>query len=41
VFGPVIAELERAGLLAWAGDALRLTERAYLVSNRVFACFLP
>jgi oxygen-independent coproporphyrinogen-3 oxidase len=41
IFGPVIANLARTGLLASDRDHLRLTERAYLISNRVFAQFLP
>lgn len=40
VFGPTIEQLAQAGLLASEGDRLRLTARAYLVSNRVFAHFL-
>ena len=41
VFGHTISDLETAGLLASSGHRLRLTEKAYLVSNRVFARFLP
>ncbi|HEC21414.1 MAG TPA: radical SAM family heme chaperone HemW [Chloroflexi bacterium] len=41
VFGPALRKLERAGLLMTHGDAIRLTKRAYLISNRVFVEFLP
>lgn len=41
VFGPAIGGLEQAGLLRLDGDTLRLTEKAYFVSNRVFVEFLP
>ncbi len=41
VFGPALEALERAGLLAADGDRVRLTERAYLVSNQVFVRLLP
>ena len=41
LYGPVIADLSRTGLLASEADRLRLTKRAYLISNRVFAQFLP
>jgi oxygen-independent coproporphyrinogen-3 oxidase len=41
MFGEVIAPLIDLGLLRDDEDALRLTERAYLVSNQVFMRFLP
>lgn len=41
VFGPALEALEQAGLLAINGDQVRLTERAYLVSNQVFVRLLP
>lgn len=41
VFGKEIAGLERQGLLRRSGDILRLDERAYLLSNRVFMRFMP
>jgi oxygen-independent coproporphyrinogen-3 oxidase len=40
VFAKEIGELERLGLLEWAGDALRLTRRARLVGNQVFLRFV-
>lgn len=40
VFGGAISELVGLGLLVDDGQALRLTERAYLISNRVFVRFL-
>lgn len=40
VYGPQIDELQRLGLLEWAGDSLRLTRRAWLVANQVFVRFL-
>lgn len=41
VYGTVIDELLRTGLLQQERGALRLTRRALLLSNRVFARFLP
>jgi len=41
VFGKEISGLERQGLLRRSGDILRLDQRAYLLSNRVFMCFMP
>ncbi|GAB4478146.1 MAG: radical SAM family heme chaperone HemW [Anaerolineae bacterium] len=41
VYGPVIDSLQSAGLLEVTDQALRLTNRAYLISNRVFMEFLP
>ena len=40
VFVKEIGELERLGLLEWAGDVLRLTKRARLVGNQVFIRFV-
>lgn len=40
VFGKELAMLITQGLLEWAGDRLRLTQRGRLVSNRVFMCFV-
>lgn len=39
-FLPVVAELQRLGLLVCQGDAVRLTRRGILLSNEVFARFL-
>ncbi len=41
VYAAPIAELTHLGLLAECEGALRLTERAYLISNQVFIRFLP
>lgn len=41
VFGREIATLEQQGLLRRSGDTLRLDQRAYLLSNRVFMRFMP
>jgi oxygen-independent coproporphyrinogen-3 oxidase len=41
VYGPQIADLKRLGLLEEWGNSLRLTPRAYLISNRVFVRFMP
>lgn len=41
VYGTVIDELVRTGLLQQERSALRLTRRGLLLSNRVFARFLP
>jgi oxygen-independent coproporphyrinogen-3 oxidase len=40
VFAQEIGELERLGLLEWAGDVLRLTPPARLVGNQVFLRFV-
>ena len=40
VFGDVITRLAEQGLLADDGQSVRLTERAYLISNRVFVHFV-
>ncbi|MCC6905412.1 MAG: coproporphyrinogen III oxidase family protein, partial [Anaerolineae bacterium] len=40
VFGDTFTVLERQGLIAHDGDCLRLTERAYLISNQVFSRLL-
>jgi oxygen-independent coproporphyrinogen-3 oxidase len=40
VFGKEIGELERLGLLEWAGDVLRLTPHARLVGNQAFLRFV-
>jgi oxygen-independent coproporphyrinogen-3 oxidase len=40
-FGTALRELESAGLVEWDDERIRLTRRAYLVSNRVFVRFLP
>jgi oxygen-independent coproporphyrinogen-3 oxidase len=40
VFGSVISDLVGLGLLVDDGQTLRLTERAYLISNQVFVRFL-
>jgi oxygen-independent coproporphyrinogen-3 oxidase len=40
VFAKEIGELERLGLLEWAGDVLRLTPHARLVGNQVFLRFV-
>jgi oxygen-independent coproporphyrinogen-3 oxidase len=40
VFAKEIGELERLGLLEWAGDTLRLTPHARLVGNQVFLRFV-
>ncbi|GGJ09376.1 coproporphyrinogen III oxidase [Alicyclobacillus cellulosilyticus] len=39
-YGPVIADLAARGLVAWTGDRLHLTDRAWPVANEVFAAFL-
>jgi oxygen-independent coproporphyrinogen-3 oxidase len=41
VYGDQIQHFERIGLLETRGDRLYLTERAYLISNRVFVEFYP
>lgn len=41
VFGLELERLERIGLIEDSGDAIRLTERAYLLSNQVFWRLLP
>jgi oxygen-independent coproporphyrinogen-3 oxidase len=40
VFGKEIDPLEKNGLLTWAGETLRLTERGRLLGNRVFREFV-
>lgn len=40
-YGPVIRELTQLGLLSWQAGRLRLTARARLLGNQVFARFLP
>jgi oxygen-independent coproporphyrinogen-3 oxidase len=40
VFGKEIQQLERVGLLEWAGDTLRLTKRGRLLGNQVFMEFV-
>lgn len=40
-YGPIIRELSEQGLLSWQAGRLRLTARARLLGNRVFARFLP
>ncbi len=40
VFGSTISDLVELGLLVDDGQAVRLTERAYLISNRVFVRFV-
>jgi len=40
-FGPAIERLAARGLVAWCGDALRLTPAGLLLGNQVFAEFLP
>lgn len=40
VFGATIDPLVDARLLEWVGNRLRLTERAYLISNQVFVRFM-
>jgi oxygen-independent coproporphyrinogen-3 oxidase len=39
-FGPQIERLREQGLLEWASDRLRLTERGRLLGNRVFVEFV-
>jgi oxygen-independent coproporphyrinogen-3 oxidase len=41
VFGPALNELTEMGLISVDAEAIRLTERAYLVSNQVFVRLLP
>lgn len=41
VFGPMLDELERIGLLERTGATIRLSERGYLLSNQVFMRLLP
>ena len=41
IYGAQIESLQEAGLLTSSPDALHLTERAYLVSNRVMVHFMP
>lgn len=41
VYGPVVADLARLGLLIKNKDILTLTQRGMLLSNQVFARFLP
>ncbi len=41
VYADELAPLLRHGLLEWQDDHLRLTARALLVGNQVFAAFLP
>jgi oxygen-independent coproporphyrinogen-3 oxidase len=41
VYGDVIRDLTKAGLLAWDQARLRLTRRGRLLGNQVFARFLP
>lgn len=41
VFGETIARLEKLGLLTSDERSIRLTERAYLISNQVFVQFVP
>jgi oxygen-independent coproporphyrinogen-3 oxidase len=41
VYGEVIEELSALGLIERTEDGIRLTRRAYLVSNQVFIRFLP
>ncbi len=41
VYGPAIDSLRGAGLLEVTDQVLRLTDRAYLISNQVFVEFLP
>jgi oxygen-independent coproporphyrinogen-3 oxidase len=40
VYGPVVADLSRLGLLSKNGNVLALTQRGMLLSNQVFARFL-
>ncbi len=40
-FGEELSALERAGLIEWRDDHVRLTPAARLIGNRVFAEFLP
>ncbi|MBN1122511.1 MAG: radical SAM family heme chaperone HemW [Anaerolineae bacterium] len=40
-FGPVLRELEAGGLIESNSERIRLTRRAYLISNRVLVRFLP
>lgn len=40
VFGIEIRKLEKVGLLEWAGDTLRLTQRGRLLGNQVFMEFV-
>ena len=40
-FGPTISRLAARGLVAWCGDALRLTPAGLMLGNQVFAEFLP
>ncbi|MCS7221929.1 MAG: radical SAM family heme chaperone HemW [Anaerolineae bacterium] len=41
IFGPVLDELEALGLLERLPGRVRLSPRAYLIGNQVFARFLP
>lgn len=41
VFGPALDALEGLGLVVQSADAVRLTERGYLLSNQVFVRLLP
>jgi coproporphyrinogen III oxidase-like Fe-S oxidoreductase len=41
MFGKEIARLEDLGLLRRSGEFLKLDQRAYLLSNQVFARFMP
>lgn len=41
VYGPIIEELTALGLIERTAGGIRLTRRAYLVSNQVFVRFLP
>ena len=40
-FGSVVCELEEKGLVESDDERIRLTRKAYLISNRVFVRFLP
>lgn len=40
VFGEEIRKLEKVGLLEWAGETLRLTQRGRLLGNQVFMEFV-
>lgn len=40
VYGPQIERLQSLGLLEWAGERLRLTERGRLLGNQVFVEFV-
>ncbi|MBC7223164.1 MAG: hypothetical protein H5T59_02645, partial [Anaerolineae bacterium] len=41
VYGPVLAELEAAGLVECDAERVRLTARGRLLANQVFVRFLP